>query len=876
MALIINDFETFVVPENLVLIIKDGSVFKSKKHNGTIGTVTADDMFRLDLTAESLPRYVFETDYEAVKLQAARVNPDMNNAFSTTAAAKAIDAVDAKKISKSEFATEQQLNKESHEELQANIDAEEAARKEEILQYNKDYTAVEVYPTNAVIPAGTVDEVTGLTYKFAVPANMKAQFKLRTICELSESDIIVDWGDGSRTDIKEVPAADTAWDGNELNVNISHTYAEPGRYIVKFFGKKYFGFGSVETIVSRVFASDLPVAKHLNCIGNLAYGSKRLLSVDIPSYILSAGLYNLNAMFNNNVNLVSATGLRYATWFFNNCPALENTDFIIPGYLRDGGLNTMFKGCSSLAVDISKLFPNSGFVGEGTQSAKDAFRGCVALTGTVPADKLWRNTKIKWTDTANAFSDCSEAIRLQVPVSWGGLNEEEDAAITAGTYTCATKKEVADLAAASSSTTGQDAIVVSGEGATKTVSLALDESDNVTLSQSATGLKTELKIAKKETANEGYAATYQLVDANGTPIVGSADINMVKDQFLKGAGLVTGTYNEETQEFIAGVGPQYNKYIHFVFEVTKSGADDTATDTDSHIYINVNDLFDSYTAGNGAIVIDQNANTISVAISSESESVTIGQGSTGAVISIAADGLKISNIQNAIDYAVGVEAAARQAADADLDARKVESVLTTVGGGRALIFNEADGGGAKVERADGSAYFVGVNDSDGDRSNNHAVASIYALNSNKTGIRFTVFNDMITYKANATKADRNNSDYELAVKADVISVSADLTTHAALDTRHTAEVMFIRSTQTIEELAYNQYICKAALTGTLPAAPAEGTKRIISVLAGGEGTVISAATGDKINGLTTGLAINIANETVTLIYDAADKNWVVL
>ena len=62
----------------------------------------------------------------------------------------------------------------------------------------------------------------------------------------------------------------------------------------------------------------------------------------------------------------------------------------------------------------------------------------------------------------------------------------------------------------------------------------------------------------------------------------------------------------------------------------------------------------------------------------------------------------------------------------------------------------------------------------------------------------------------------------------------------------------------------------------LPAAPAEGTKRIISVLAGGEGTIINPGTGDKINGLTTGLAINIANETVTLIYDATDKNWVVL
>ena len=826
MALIINDFETFAVPENLVLIIKDGSVFKSKKHNGTIGTVTADDMFRLDLTAESLPRYVFETDYEAVKLQAARVNPDMNNAFSTTAAAKAIDAVDAKKISKSEFATEQQLNKESHEELQSNIDAEEAARKEEILQYNKDFTAVEVYPTNAKIAAGTEDEVTGLTYKYDVPANMKAQFKLRTICELAESDVIVDWGDGSRTYIKDVPAADTAWDGNELNVNISHTYEEPGRYIVKFFGKKYFGFGSVETIVSRILAPDLPVAKHLNAIGNLAYASKRLLKVDVPTYMISAGLFNLNAMFNNNVNLKVATGLRYIqssvrniTWFFNNCPALETTDFIMPGYLRDGGINRVFNGCSSLVMNIENLFPNSGFMGEGTYSAEKAFNGCVGLTGTVPAAKLWENTKIKWTNTADAFIGCSDAIRAQVPVSWGGTNEEIDAKITAGTYTCATKKEVADLASASSGTTGQDAIVVSGEGATKTVSLTLDETDNVTLSQSATGLKTELKIAKKETANEGYAATYQLVDANGTPIVGSADINMVKDQFLKGAELVTGTYNESTQEFTPGVGPQYNKSMHVIVEVTKSGADDTATDTDSHIYISVNDLFDSYTAGNGAIVIDQNANTISVAISASSEEITIGENTTGAVISIAADGLKISNIQTAIDYARGLEQTRAQAAEAALSDR-----LDVV---------------------------------EGDASTAGSIAKAQA-------------------DAEATAAADATAKADAAQAAAEATAAAALTNHEETNALHTAEVMFIRSTQTIAELAYNQYICKAALDGTLPAAPAEGTKRIISVLAGGEGTVISAATGDKINGLTTGLAINIANETVTLIYDATDKNWVVL
>ena len=547
---------------------------------------------------------------------------------------------------------------------------------------------------------------------------------------------------------------------------------------------------------------------------------------------------------------------------------------------------------------------------------------------------------------------------------------------------------LSDLSTDVAATSGSDAISVTGEGATKTIALTLDSSANETLSQSASGLKTELKIAKKGTANAGYAASYQLVDANGTPIVGSADIDMVKDQFLKSVELVSGTYDSTTGTFTAASGEQYNKYIHFVFELTKDANADTAADTDSDIYLDVNSLFDSYTAGDASIVIDQTANTIRVQISASSESVTIGENTTGAVFTLANDGLKIGNIQAAINYAVGVEAARAQAAEADLNTRKVETSLTALGGGRALIFNEndgggvkvehpitggsfntfiglndngtgevgdsdllgqiyavtvptggaangmrlnilknkilyttsgtyaesfnvnreiavkadiieaaskkvdismdtaeggkalifneVDGGGAKIERVNGDAYFVGVNDSDGDRAANHAVASIYALNSTKTGVRFTVFKDMITYKPNATKAERNNPAYEIAVKADIQAAQGNISTHSSDDSRHTAEVEFVRAAATVSEMNYKQYICKAALTGTLPAAPAGGTKRIVSVVAGGEGTTISPASGDTIQGAATPIAINMANDTVTFIYDDVAKDWLVL
>jgi hypothetical protein len=48
------------------------------------------------------------------------------------------------------------------------------------------------------------------------------------------------------------------------------------------------------------------------------------------------------------------------------------------------------------------------------------FAGCSALVGTVPADKLWNNRNVIWTNTDTCFTGCSDEIRAQVPISWGG------------------------------------------------------------------------------------------------------------------------------------------------------------------------------------------------------------------------------------------------------------------------------------------------------------------------------------------------------------------------------------------------------------------------------------------------------------------------
>lgn len=970
MALVIKDYSTHAVPANLVLVYSENGAYKSKMSDGTYGVVSADDLFRLDIEAIDLPRYVFVEDYNAVKAMAARVNPDMNSAFETTAAAKAITAVDLKKVSKADFATEQQLNAEKHAALDKAIVDEASAREaaiaaldgsinfgklidriwiypdgvvdlslmvkpgmyfcttnaatvgtphvgmpegavegcvivlengqifvegltgrsyyrhqddasnvvtqytqdwiagallsdvqkhvadvsEKFLSYTTDYTAVEVLATDAVIAAGTVDDVTGFTYKSDVAADMEATFKLRTNCPTVESDVIVDWGDGARSYIKDADQADVTLDGNEVNVMVRHTYETPGRYIVKFFGNKYFGFGSGrKSIVSRAFASDLPLAQHVNATGNIAWGSDRLLKVDIPTYMLSEGLWNLNAMFSNNPNLVEITGARYiqgdvrnCSWMFSGDTALVNTDFIFPAYIRDGALSYAFTNNKSLAVDIAKLFPAQGFIGAGKYDVKQMFMNCAALTGTVPAAKLWENTNITWVNTSEAFIGCSDAIRAQVPVSWGGTNEDIEAKLQAGYFDKVIKNDLDVLEANAAATTGSQAIVVDGDGATKTVSLKLD---GKTLAQSDAGLKSVVKVVKQESADEGYAATYFLADSDGVALADSAKINVVKDQFLKGTELVTGT-GEEVNGFVLADG---EKYIHFIFELTK-GNDDTADDTDSHIYLDVNDLFDSYTSGNAAIAIDQTANTVSLVIDN-SDTVVIGEGQTTAILSIGSEGVKVNGIQAAIDYAKGVEQARAEAAEKGLSDRL--DVIEGEGEG-SIAKAAADVTAAaaqdatnKANAAQATAISTAAADATA-KSNAAQAAAIETASADATA------------KANAAEA---------AAKA---KASEDLTAHADTNTLHLAEVLFVRQAETVAAMDYKRYICKAALAGTLPAAPAEGTKRVVSVLAGGEGTIIHPADGDKINGAAAGLAINIANETVELFYDAEDKNWVVL
>ena len=99
-------------------------------------------------------------------------------------------------------------------------------------------------------------------------------------------------------------------------------------------------------------------------------------------------------------------------------------------------------------------------------------------------------------------------------------------------------------------------------------------------------------VEKQTTAESGYIATY-IVKQNGTQV--GSKINIPKDFLVKSASVSTCSTTGTPTGFTQG-----DKYIDFVVN-TKDN-----TGTDEHIYLNVNDLVDAYTAGAGLTLTSGN------------------------------------------------------------------------------------------------------------------------------------------------------------------------------------------------------------------------------------------------------------------------------
>lgn len=110
-------------------------------------------------------------------------------------------------------------------------------------------------------------------------------------------------------------------------------------------------------------------------------------------------------------------------------------------------------------------------------------------------------------------------------------------------------------------------------------------------------------IKKMTTATTGYAASYQLM--KGEEVVGDV-INIPKDYLVKSASLkAVTTANSPVSGYVVG-----DKYIDFVINTA------TADGNESHIYLKVSDLVDTYTKGEGIDI--SSSNVVSIKINSSS------------------------------------------------------------------------------------------------------------------------------------------------------------------------------------------------------------------------------------------------------------------
>ena len=310
---------------------------------------------------------------------------------------------------------------------------------------DSNYTAFQVHATNEIIPANEI-------YAVDVPAGMIESFRLRTDDDITDTDIIVQWGDGTTTNAKDLPQESIdrkdQYTDEQYIFTFTHEYTTPGKYIVKITGKKYWGFqhNNANNIVSRILDSDLPLAQNVQNIAGLCSGGNyKLVSVHVPTgQQLFTNIHNASSCFANCHNLKQATNFetkfrftRTVANFFQNCQNLIYTDFQLPVLCiyANAGMNGVYRGCTRLGqqytdprnnntvqTKIQDLFPPQGFVSRAI-SMTYCFYGCSSLTGNVPASFLWRDLRINWTVT-NCFTGASAAIRSQVPASWGGAGEE--------------------------------------------------------------------------------------------------------------------------------------------------------------------------------------------------------------------------------------------------------------------------------------------------------------------------------------------------------------------------------------------------------------------------------------------------------------------
>ena len=222
----------------------------------------------------------------------------------------------------------------------------------------------------------------------------------------------------------------------------------------------------------------------------------------------------------------------------------------------------------------------------------------------------------------------------------GGYSKDNNATgAIGGTDTVNTAlSKIENTIAANTVSSTDKTITIDTTGATTDLAVNIDGTTLV--KNSSTGvISSGLKIKSiTQASGSTYASQYQLVYGNSETPIGDT-ISVAKDQFLKSA-----SYDSSTQiltlVMYTADGSESNITVDFSDAVIEAEAGDG-------LYVGTGDE----EGGNGKAV-----GSLNVGIDANSESVTIsdnnGGSTTAAVLSVSADAIKVSNIQNAINYAI--------------------------------------------------------------------------------------------------------------------------------------------------------------------------------------------------------------------------------
>lgn len=294
-----------------------------------------------------------------------------------------------------------------------------------------DYTAFNVYAHDTTIPAG-YNAVFDETFMVEVPASMTHKFIIRSRQNKNLQDVMVNWGDGAITSLKD---DDVPWETvGDRRYTVSHTYSTPGTYTVKVYGTTFFGiwhYDTTENILCEALTSYLPVSSRHQNLGDFLRGSQCLtwLECGLSTFLNKNDLWGL---CQNCRNLTRALGfsalpkMYSQKRIFDGCINLTTTDFVFSSSIdTPDGYAYAFHNCEKLTRSLKDFFPSVGFLCKKIDFTQ-TFQNTPLITWSdeVP-QKLWKDPTIEWVNTNLTFDGCSDNLRSHIPTSWGGTSTAE-------------------------------------------------------------------------------------------------------------------------------------------------------------------------------------------------------------------------------------------------------------------------------------------------------------------------------------------------------------------------------------------------------------------------------------------------------------------